>query len=38
MYRDSVTNRGDFRDQVQKWANVSVRGVTELKSLSPIKP
>ena len=38
MYRDSVTNRGDFRDQVQKWADISVRGVTELKSLSPVKP
>lgn len=37
-WRTSVSNRGDFRDQVQNWANISVRGLTELKALSPIKP
>jgi hypothetical protein len=37
-WRTSVSNRGDFRDQVQEWARISVRGVSELKSQSPIKP
>ena len=37
-WRSSVSNRGDFRDQVQRWAEVSVRGMAELKALSPIKP
>jgi hypothetical protein len=37
-WRTSVSNRGDFRDQVQRWASDSVRGMTELKSLSPITP
>jgi hypothetical protein len=36
-WRTSVSNRGDFRDQVQDWANISVRGLSELKSLSPIR-
>jgi hypothetical protein len=36
--RTSVSNRGDFRDRVQHWADISVRGVNELKSLSPIQP
>ena len=36
--RTSVSNRGDFRDQVKDWANISVRGMAELKSLSPINP
>ena len=36
--RTSASNRGDFRDQVQQWAQISVRGMAELKSLSPIKP
>ena len=36
-WRTSVSNRGDFRDQVQDWASISVRGLTELKSLSPIR-
>jgi len=38
LWRTSVSNQGDFRDQVQNWANISVRGLTELKSLSPVKP
>jgi hypothetical protein len=37
-WRTSVSNRGDFRDQVQQWANISVRGMSELKALSPIQP
>ena len=37
-YRSSVSNRGDFRDQVERWADISVRGMAELKALSPITP
>lgn len=37
-WRTSVSNRADFRDQVQQWAEVSVRGMSELKALSPITP
>lgn len=37
-WRTSVSNRADFRDQVHRWASASVRGMTELKSLSPITP
>lgn len=36
--RTSVSNRSDFRNQLQNWADISVKGVTELKSLSPIRP
>jgi hypothetical protein len=36
--RSSVSNRGDFRDQVERWADISVRGMAELKALSPITP
>ena len=36
-WRTSVSNRGDFREQVEQWADISVRGMTELKALSPIK-
>lgn len=36
--RTSVSNRADFRDQVKDWADISVRGMAELKSLSPITP
>ena len=36
--RTSVSNRGDFRDQVERWADISVRGMAELKALSPITP
>jgi len=32
--RTSVSNRGDFRDLVETWANDSVRGMNELKNLS----
>jgi hypothetical protein len=37
-WRTSVSNRGDFREQVEQWADVSVRGISELKALSPIRP
>lgn len=37
-WRTSVSNRGDFRDQVEQWAKISVGGISELKALSPIKP
>ena len=36
-WRTSVSNRGDFREQVEQWADISVRGMTELKALSPIR-
>ena len=35
-YRNSVTNRADFREEVKRWAELSVRGMNELKALSPI--
>jgi hypothetical protein len=35
-WRSSVSNRGDFRDLVERWAKLSVQGMTELKTLSPI--
>ena len=37
-WRTSSSNRADFRYQVEQWASASVRGLSELKSLSPIKP
>ena len=37
-WRTSVSNRGDFRDLVELWARDGVRGITELKALSPIRP
>ncbi len=37
-WRTSVSNRADFRDMVQAWAQASVRGLGELKSLSPVQP
>jgi hypothetical protein len=36
-WRTRVSNRGDFRDLVQDWARTTVRGMTELKALSPIR-
>jgi len=36
VYRNSVTNRADFRQEVKRWAELSVRGMNELKALSPI--
>ena len=35
--RTSASNRADFHDVVARWAKDSVRGMTELKALSPIK-
>lgn len=37
-WRTAVSNRADFRQMVGNWANISVRGVTELKSLPPTQP
>ena len=37
-WRTRVSNRADFRDEVERWAELSVRGMTELKALSPINP
>ena len=37
-WRTSSSNRSDFRYQVEQWATASVRGLSELKSLSPINP
>ncbi|MFL6733156.1 MAG: DUF3313 domain-containing protein, partial [Sphingomicrobium sp.] len=34
--RNRATNRGDFRDLVQQWAKDAVRGMDELKRLSPV--
>ncbi len=34
--RNRVTNRSDFRRLVKRWAEQSVRGLNELKALSPI--
>lgn len=36
-WKTTVSNRGDFRDQAERWAKASVQGLTELKALSPIK-
>ena len=35
-WRNKITNRSDFRQLVKSWAKQSVRGLEELKSLSPI--
>lgn len=37
-WRTSSSNRADFRAMVERWAAASVRGMDELKSLSPIQP
>lgn len=36
-WRTSVSNRGDFRELVANWARDGVRGLNELKALSPIR-
>ena len=38
VWRTRSSNRADFRDMVEDWAAASVRGMTELKALSPIQP
>lgn len=37
-WRTASSNRSDFRQLVQHWADISVRGMSELKTLSPIQP
>jgi hypothetical protein len=37
-WRTASSNRADFRQLVQRWADVSVRGMSELKALSPVQP
>jgi hypothetical protein len=37
-WRTRVSNRADFRNLVQQWADISVRGMDDLKALSPIQP
>jgi hypothetical protein len=34
--RNRVTNRSDFRRLVKRWAELSVRGLNELKARAPI--
>jgi hypothetical protein len=34
--RDSATNWMDFEDLIKKWAKISVTGLNELKTLSPV--
>ena len=36
-WRTASSNRSDFREMVENWAQISVRGLTELKSL-PVTP
>jgi len=36
-WRTTVSNRADFRQVVEGWAKNGVRGMTELKALSPIR-
>jgi len=36
LTRNQVTNRSDFRNLVQSWADQSARGLGELKALSPV--
>ncbi len=37
-WRTAMSNRADFRQLVENWAKISVRGVTELKSLPSPQP
>ena len=37
-WRTRASNRADFRDVIERWAQATVRGVAELKSRSPIRP
>ena len=37
-WRTSGSNRADFREELKRWAEISVRGVNELKSNSSSKP
>jgi len=35
-WRTKGSNRSDFRVEVERWANISVKGMNELKALSPV--
>lgn len=37
-WRNKITNRSDFRRVVKDWAKTSIRGLQELKTLSPVDP
>jgi hypothetical protein len=37
-WRTASSNRSDFRRMVERWADASVRGMSELKSMSPVAP
>lgn len=37
-WRTAASNRADFKEQAKQWADISVRGIAELKSLSPVNP
>ena len=37
-WRSSINNRADFRQMVENWAKISVRGVSELKNLPVAQP
>lgn len=36
VYRTSVSNREDFKELFQTWANIAAKGLTELRASSPI--
>ena len=36
VYRTSVSNRDDFKQLFQTWANIAAKGLTELRASSPI--
>jgi len=36
VYRTSVSNRDDFKQLFQTWANIAAKGLTELRAASPI--
>jgi len=35
-WRTSASNRADFRDLVETWAKTTIKGMSELKALSPV--
>jgi hypothetical protein len=37
-WRTAISNRADFRQMVENWAKISVRGMSELKSLPMTQP
>jgi hypothetical protein len=37
-WRTASSNRADFREMVERWANISMRGVTELKTIPRTQP